>query len=210
MDFLWTIAKWFCFGVLGLMALGVLLIVVFLLVEAISTARRRKRFREHAAFQTGADGEPVILDTELQARLTAIGAFTMEVPHGCREIFWKSPNGLTCPFAPLELVFNIDPDNIGPDEATFELWDRYRSQHPAHIEDFKKRLIEMYRGLEPNMKPEQALADVRQIWIEVSQQGYGEEATHEMAACFRLAADEEHGYSLAYDSETDRFGDWEE
>lgn len=210
MIWIWTICKWLCGGVVGLMAFGALVTIGFAIADRIREVRQRKLYRRHQVFSFSDDGKEKILDAELERRLNAIGKFSTEVWGGGREIVWEEPAQCKCDFAPLKLIFRIDPDNIGPDEQTFQLWEQYKSQHLSHLATFKKRVIELGQNADPGSTSEKALSSILHISIAITQDGYGASASHELQASFRPEWDDEHGYILRFDPQQNAFGDWED
>lgn len=210
MNWIWTISKWLCGGVIALMAFGAFVTFAFEFGDRIRIRRRRALFSIREVFRSAADGTLQILDADLERRLNAIGKFTTTASLGEREIVWKHPQGRRCDFAPLELVFRIDPDNVGPDEQTFQLWEQYQTNHESHVATFKSRVIELGSRVEPEWSAEKALSSMRQVSIAITQEGYGKTGSHELCAAFRPKWDDEHGYSLLFDPSTNSFGDWRE
>jgi len=201
-------ASFLCFGCLGFAALWYVVLGVVWLVEKWQEGLRRREFAAVEAFRTER-GETVILREGLEERLKRIGPFTMESGSGTREIRWESPPGLVSGFAPVSLVFVLEPDNVAPDETAFRLLERFVERSDAHFRDFRERLIELHRSLEPGCQNE-ALKHVDGIQITLHQEGYGEGATHSLRADFELELDPDHGHFLVYDPDADRFGDWDD
>ena len=201
------VAGWFCLGILGLMALAYLVAGVFLIADKVQQRRRRRELAPYAAFGVDKGHENDVLVEGLAERLQSIGPFTMSVMQGRREITWESLQTLPCDFAPVDLTFVLEPDNVGPDEATCALWEDYKARHAEHVRQFAARLIELHRDIQGDLTDEQALAKVERIFISVCQDGYGENASHSLRASFALEWDPEHGYRMVYDPRTGTFID---
>jgi hypothetical protein len=210
MHLLVQIAGWLCLGVIGLIAFWYLVIGAVLVAEKMRQRRRRRQLAAHAGFGVQKGHESDILADGLRDRLESIGPFTMNVSQGCREITWETPNALPCELAPVDLTFVLEPDNVGPDEATFALWECYKARHAEHVRQFATRLAELHRDIQADLTDEQALAKVEHIHISVVQDGFGDHAAHTLRANFALEWDPEHGYRMVYDPTTGIFVDEDE
>jgi hypothetical protein len=209
MQWLTWIAGACCLAVVALFAFWYAFVGVMLLVERRLQRRRRAQFREHEAFRTDSEGNVQIVAEGLKARLEAIGPFTLSPMAGALTIHWQQPAGLAGGPAPTSLSFVLQPDNVGPDDETFRLWEQYRQDHARHARDFETRLIEICRTLASGCSEAEKEELVRQISICIWQSGYGDAAAHRLEATFDFPLDEEHAYRLPVDPRTGTFGEWE-
>jgi hypothetical protein len=208
MDVVRQIAGWCCVGGLGIFGLWGLLVAAMMFLDNLWRRRRRREFREHEAYRRTPEGGMQIVSPELERRLEQIGEFTLSPPSGEREIRWANPHGLHA-FRPCELAFVIEPDNIGPDERTFALWESFKARQAEHFPELQQRLVDLHREVRPDLEPGTVPSLVPWMQILIRQEGYGERGTHTLEAHFEMEWDEEHAYWLTYDSATGHFGEWE-
>ena len=150
-------------------------------------------------------------DDQTKARLATIGPYTVDRDHG--RLVWKEPPPLACDFMKFDLVFHCDCEK-GPDERTFEVWERYRQRHAECAEDFKRAIIEQYRGISfylpsdlenypPDLKDEEILELVRRATIGVA----GNAGTYgQLIVTFDVEWDEEHLTGFLLDGEGNILG----
>lgn len=210
MQWLTWIAGVCCLAVVGLIVFWYAFVGVVLLGERLWQRRRRAQFREQEAFRTDSRGNVQIVAEGLKARLEAIGSFRLERAHGELEIRWEQPAALAGSPAPMYLAFVLEPDNVGPDEETFRLWEQYRQDHAAHLRDFETRLIALHREVQADLPEEETGELVREFGIHIFQNGYGDDAAHRLEVVFDLSWDDEHVYRLPFDPQTGAFGEWED
>ena len=198
-----------------MIAVAYLVVGLVLVGERIHLQRRRRKFRRHAVVRFDR-GQVVLTDAALEARLSALGPYETSASDGRVEFRWTKPVGVAPGIAPLEVLFSVSPDNIGPDDHTFDLWQSFVAGQRDHWADFERELLQLYRaidfesGSEPQpgaaqISDQAVLAQVRSVTIHLDQDGIGDEGMHNMSAGFDIAWDDEHGFALGFNLSRGKF-----
>jgi hypothetical protein len=153
-------------------------------------------------------------------RLAAIGAWSLDADRQNLDIVWEQPRGLATDLAPFLLRFHIESESgdYDPDGRMFELWEKYRRKHTAHIEEFEKRLVALYRGVtwdpqvhgySAGLAEREILKLTKRATIVVGRTEFEGEKNDSLEVRFQLGWDEEHAYVLPFDYEAETFDTWQ-
>jgi hypothetical protein len=137
------------------------------------------------------------------------------------DILWDAPAGLASDPCSYRLRFRVESESGDAelDDRMFELWELYRRNHTAYLPTINDRLVSLFRGVtwgpwqpeySPDWPADRILGLTRWATVEVRRTDSDDELTHDLRVSFRLAWDEEHGYSLPLDPEAGTFGKWED
>ena len=134
------------------------------------------------------------------------------------DIPWEQ--GLATDLCPFHVRFRIDSPSADydPDEPMFELWEKYRRRHTEHVKEFTQRLVDLYRGVTwlPGMpysadRPKREILKLtKRATVIVYRTEFQGEKHFSLQVRFELEWDDEHGYALPFDDETETFGEWED
>lgn len=126
---------------------------------------------------------------------------------------WQPPpNGVLD--IPFHAQFEIDSQSgdFDSDEEMCELWEQYRRRHAEHVKEFAKRLVALYRGVtvSADLPNAEILKLTKRATIIVYRNEFDGEKDYSLRVQFQLAWDDEHGYSLEFDENTQTFGSWQD
>ncbi len=139
-------------------------------------------------------------------------AFRIDIP-------WEPPRepALDIPF---QVHFEIDSESgdYDADEPMYELWEKYRLRHVEHVKEFATRLVALFRGVtwlpgdpySADLPKMDILKLTKRATIIVQRTECEDEKLYALEVRFELEWDDEHGYALPFDEETETFGDWQE
>lgn len=135
-------------------------------------------------------------------------AFRIDIP------WQQSPATTFCPF---HAQYEIDSQvgDFDPDARMLALWEKYRHKHAEHVLELAKRLVALYRGLASDgqldeLPKQEILKLTKCATVVVYRNEFEGEKYYSVHVRFELAWDDEHGYALPFDDETESFGAWED
>ena len=134
------------------------------------------------------------------------------------DIPWEPPRGLAMD-VPFLVRFEIvsESGDYEPDERMYQLWAKYRRHHAEHVKEFAERLVDLYRGTtclpgdySDDLPKREILKLTKGATIIVNRTESQGEQLYSLEVRFELEWDDEHGYALPFDEDTETFGAWQD